>query len=78
VAAATALSRTSWDRIGREPYFHLSSPAKGWQANDSRPHADYITLADFPECWKGFDVTVDVEAKAKELAVLQLKMQLDI
>lgn len=78
VAAATALSRTSWDRIGREPYFHLSSPAKGWQANDSRPHADYITLADFPECWKGFDVTVDVEAKAKELAVLQLQMQLDI
>jgi UV DNA damage endonuclease len=73
VEEATALSRRSWDQVGREPYFHISSPLHGWQGKDPRPHADYIDPLDFPECWKGFDFTVDVEAKAKELAVLQLK-----
>ncbi len=68
----------SWDRVGREPYFHVSSPANGWQGNNPRPHADFIDPTDFPECWKGFDFTVDVEAKAKELAVLELKKELDI
>lgn len=76
VAAATALSRDSWARLGREPYFHVSSPRNGWQGIDPRPHADYIDPGDFPECWKGFNATVDVEAKAKELAVLQLQQQL--
>jgi UV DNA damage endonuclease len=76
VEEATALSRKTWERIGREPYFHVSSPLNGWQGNDPRPHADYIDPADFPACWKGFDVTVDVEAKAKELAVLDLKENL--
>lgn len=76
VAEATALSRNSWDRVGREPYFHISSPLNGWQGKDPRPHADYIDPADFPACWKGFSVTVDVEAKAKELAVLELKQSL--
>ena len=70
---ATALSRRSWDRVGREPYFHLSSPLHGWSGNNPRPHADFIKPADFPECWQGFDVTIDVEAKAKELAVLELQ-----
>jgi UV DNA damage endonuclease len=74
---ATVLSRRSWDHVGREPYFHISSPLKGWQGKDPRPHADYIDPHDFPDCWKGFDVTVDVEAKAKELAVLQLQKQLN-
>jgi UV DNA damage endonuclease len=78
VEEATALSRNSWDRVGREPYFHISSPANGWQGNNPRPHADFIDPTDFPECWKGFDFTVDVEAKAKELAVLELKKDLDI
>ena len=78
VEEATALSRKSWDRVCREPYFHVSSPANGWQGNNPRPHADFIDPTDFPECWKGFDFTVDVEAKAKELAVLELKKELDI
>lgn len=76
VEEATALSRTTWDKVGREPYFHVSSPLHGWQGKDPRPHADYIVPADFPECWRGFDVTVDVEAKAKELAVLRLRQDL--
>jgi UV DNA damage endonuclease len=77
VQEATSLARASWDRIGREPYFHISSPLQGWQGNDPGPHADYVDVADFPECWKGFDLTVDVEAKAKELAVLKLMRDLD-
>lgn len=30
----------------------------------------------FPDCWLNLDVTVAVEAKAKELAVLKLKAEL--
>jgi UV DNA damage endonuclease len=75
---ATALSRHTWDMVGREPYFHISSPLNGWQGNDSRPHADFIDPRDFPQCWRGFNVTVDVEAKAKELAVLELQRVLDL
>ena len=73
---ATDLARSSWYRTGREPYFHISSPLNGWQGKDPRPHADYIDPADFPDCWQGFALTVDVEAKAKELAVLKLQQEL--
>jgi UV DNA damage endonuclease len=76
VEEATALSLASWERLGREPYFHVSSPLHGWQGKDPRPHADFIDPADFPQNWKNMAVTVDVEAKAKELAVLALKKTL--
>jgi UV DNA damage endonuclease len=76
VEEATAISRMSWDRLNREPFFHVSSPLNGWQGKDPRPHADFIDPADFPECWREFKVTVDVEAKAKELAVLRLQKDL--
>ncbi len=78
VEKATALALESWQRVGREPYFHLSSPKNGWHNSSPKPHADYINPADFPDCWKNLDVTVDVEAKAKELAVLALKKALQI
>ena len=78
VEDATGLARRTWEKSGREPYFHISSPVNGWQGRDPRPHADYIDPADFPDCWKGFRFTVDVEAKAKELAVLKLQKDLDI
>jgi UV DNA damage endonuclease len=67
VADATARAAATWGR--REPYFHISSPRNGWDAGDPRPHADYIDPADVPREWLGMDVTVDVEAKAKERAV---------
>ena len=78
VEEATCLSLETWEKVGREPYFHISSPKNGWSSSKPNPHADYIDPADFPDCWKGFDLTVDVEAKAKELAVLKLKETLKI
>ena len=56
----------------REPLFHISSPLKSWQNGNPRNHHDYINPEDFPECWLNLDITVEVEAKAKELAVLKL------
>ncbi len=64
----------TWDR---EPLFHLSSPKDGWKASDPRPHADYIDLKDLPRCWRGLDITVEVEAKAKETAIARLRRQLE-
>jgi UV DNA damage endonuclease len=72
---ATELATATWQ--GREPWMHLSSPALGWRGSDRRPHADYIDLEDVPEQWRDRNITVDVEAKAKELAVLRLRAQLD-
>jgi len=59
----------------REPMFHLSSPIEGWGGKQPHRHHDYIDPADFPEYWRSLtvDFTIEVEAKAKELAVLQLK-----
>lgn len=68
-ARATDLAAATWR--GREPYCHLSSPRAGWSGNP-KPHADYINPADMPPCWSGRTMTVDVEAKAKELAVVRL------
>ncbi|MBN1947998.1 MAG: UV DNA damage repair endonuclease UvsE [Bradymonadales bacterium] len=69
VERVTELAVDTWDR---EPLFHLSSPRDGWHSNDPRPHADYIDPNDIPRCWEELVCTVEVEAKAKELAVLRL------
>ena len=71
IEEATELSLGTWH--GREPYAHLSSPKGGWQGPNTRAHADYIDPADFPDVWRGRTMTIDVEAKAKERAVLALK-----
>jgi len=34
-------------------------------------HHDYIDINDWPACWRDLDITVEVEAKAKELVVLK-------
>ncbi len=72
IEEATERVMTTWQDLGREPYFHISSPKNGWLKGSPKPHADFIEPADFPSCWKELRVTVDVEAKAKELAVLKL------
>jgi UV DNA damage endonuclease len=74
VAEATARAAATWG--GREPHFHISSPREGWNGGDLRPHADYIDPADLPREWGTMDITVDVEAKAKERAVLALMKSL--
>ncbi|MFO8047849.1 MAG: hypothetical protein R6U29_02350 [Desulfosudaceae bacterium] len=56
--------------------FRISSPRNGWQAADIRKHHDYIDVRDMPDSWPAMDLTVEVEAKAKELAVLKLKEEL--
>lgn len=74
VAEATSLCAESWERAGRgEIYFHISSPREGWGSGKPKPHADYIDIKDFPDEWLRLDCdfTLDIEAKAKELAVLK-------
>lgn len=73
---ATRLAGETWQIKGHEQYCHLSSPRAGWNSTDPKPHADYINLADFPACWLGRSMTVDIEAKAKELAIIQLMTDL--
>ena len=74
VEAATAAARATWGR--REPLFHLSSPLEGWAGPKPERHHDYIDAADFPQTWLGWPLTVEVEAKAKELAVAKLQADL--
>ena len=69
---ATASSRAASTWKNREPYFHISSPREGWDG-PCRPHADFVDPRDFPDAWRSMDLSVDVEAKAKERAVLALR-----
>jgi UV DNA damage endonuclease len=76
IEEATQLAAETWQMTGREQYCHLSSPRAGWGAGNPRPHADYIERADLPACWLGRTMTVDIEAKARELAVIALMTEL--
>jgi len=76
IEEATHLAAETWQMTGREQYCHLSSPRSGWGGGDPKPHADYIDLADLPACWLGREMTIDIEAKAKELAVIKLMTEL--
>ena len=74
IEQATDEACTTWQR---EPLFHISSPKGGWRSSNSRLHDDYIDPLDIPACWKGIDpLTIDIEAKAKEEAVLLLRSHL--
>jgi UV DNA damage endonuclease len=74
-AAATQAAAETWDR---EPLFHISSPLEGWAGPKPERHHDFIDPGDWPECWSHLDLTVEVEAKAKERAVLQLGARLQL
>jgi len=74
VETATNLAIKTWR--SREPWFHVASPRDGVTAPNPRPHADFIDPNDFPESWLELNVTVDVEAKAKDEAIVRLRSQL--
>ena len=76
VSEASARAAATWN--DREPHFHVSSPRAGWSAADPRPHADYVARADVPDAWLDMTITVDVEAKAKERAVLALREAVEL
>jgi UV DNA damage endonuclease len=73
IEQATDAAFCTWRR---EPLFHISSPLEGWIGPRPHRHHDYIDLGDFPDCWRQRRITVEVEAKAKELAVLRLRDEL--
>lgn len=74
VDEATEAAVATWG--GREPCFHISSPIDGWAGPGPERHHDFIDPADFPACWRGQRLTVEVEAKAKEAAVRKLMADL--
>lgn len=75
VDEATQLARATWRS---EPLFHISSPLEGWKGPKPQRHHDYIDMDDFPKEWLGWPMTVEVEAKAKELAVARLMKDLNV
>lgn len=73
IASVTKQAIATWNR---EPLFHLSSPLAGWDGPQPERHHDFIDVDDFPACWRRKRITVEVEAKAKELAVEKLRAEL--
>ena len=66
------------------PSGHASSAAfaamvlSGWDGPKPERHHDFIDVTDFPDCWRRKKITVEVEAKAKELAVEKLRRELAV
>lgn len=73
IEETTAAAVGTWDR---EPLFHLSSPINGWDGATPERHHDFIDPSDVPPGWLALSLTIEVEAKAKEVAVAQLAAQL--
>ncbi len=74
IEQATKKAMATWNR---EPMFHISSPLAGWDGPQPERHHDFIDIHDFPACWREKKITVEIEAKAKELAVIQLAAELE-
>jgi UV DNA damage endonuclease len=74
IREATELAITTWNR---EPLFHISSPIFGWKGPTPERHHDFVDAGDFPAEWLGLPITVEIEAKAKELAVMKLIHELN-
>jgi len=73
VEETTERALATWQR---EPLFHLSSPREGWLSANIRPHHDFIDFNDLPAIWRHLRITVEVEAKAKEIAIKRLQQDL--
>ncbi len=76
IETVTEQALRTWDR---EPLFHVSSPKNGWKSKNIRSHSDYIDIEDFPKVWLQIEkLTVEIEAKKKELAVIDIMNQLQL
>ncbi len=73
VEQVTRKAMATWNR---EPVFHISSPIEGWDGPNPGRHHEFIDVKDFPKSWRRKKITVEVEAKAKELAVGRLLREL--
>lgn len=73
IEKATEQALQTWNR---EPLFHISSPKEGWTGPNPSRHHDDINIKDFPDCWRSLKITVEVEAKAKEIAIIKLQKTL--
>jgi len=73
IEQATCAALATWNR---EPLVHISSPRDGWSGGRPQRHHDYIDPTDFPSCWRALNATIEIEAKAKEVAVLKLRDQI--
>ncbi|MCB1068156.1 MAG: UV DNA damage repair endonuclease UvsE [Simkania sp.] len=74
IQEVTEAALKTWNR---EPLFHISSPLEGWEGPKPQRHHDFINPDDFPDCWKSLSVTVEIEAKAKEVAIQKLQTALE-
>lgn len=73
IEQAATMAVSTWNR---EPVFHISSPRNGWNGPHPERHHDYISARDVPRSCPRLRITLDVEAKAKELAVKRLRLLL--
>ena len=71
VGEATERAVATWRTS--EPWMHISSPKDAWGSPNPRMHADFIDPDDVPDEWRGRSVTIDVEAKQKERAVIAIR-----
>jgi hypothetical protein len=55
--------------FGQPIKFRISGPLEEGEGPEPGRHYDYIDPRDFPAAWQGWPLTVEVEAKAKELAI---------
>jgi UV DNA damage endonuclease len=72
---ATKEAVKTWNR---EPLFHISSPIEGWAGPKPERHHDFIDPNDFPRDWLKKSITVEIEAKAKEVAIAKLQQDLQL
>nr|MBF0223701.1 UV DNA damage repair endonuclease UvsE [Desulfobulbaceae bacterium] len=75
IEAATEESLKTWEC---EPLFHISSPKDGWGASNPRKHHDFIDINDLPKNWISLNITLEVEAKGKELAIKRLMKDIEM
>jgi UV DNA damage endonuclease len=73
VEEVTRRAIATWDR---EPLFHVSGPARGWTGPNPRVHHEFVRVRDVPPCWQELEITVEVEARAKEVAIRRLQRAL--